>query len=318
MRWMAGTTFLIGCTLLAWLPAASASDAFALLPDDAETLVGVDLASVRNAPLYQRMGPGMRRALDGYLGGMGSPMGLDLERDVDRITVGYRGQASDRSHSLAVVEGDLSALKRTDRFESFFSVADQHGDHTLYETKNHTGPTPIVFTFLDETTALIGAREAVTEGLDRYDESLTARSARSLALQDAARGLADEGQTWMVTDAPSMGSAAAGMTGGLGALLRSLNRVTMAANILDGLDLAIRGRCETAEDAAAMVKGTQALLFVMRAGNTKAHPEVSQALQAVQLNSAADEFQLDVSLTEAEWIGLVDTFTKRSPGDALP
>jgi|GEM_PF-3787252 len=298
---------ITSCMALAVLLAspAPAADALALLPDSADTMVGFDLKNARGSTMYQRLESRWAPRIDEFVGLPSAGAASRVAEEIDAVTVGFRSSAAGEKSVLAVVEGNLKAASAGAGFAERFHEAGGHGGVTLYERTAQGGEAPFIVAFLSDALALSGAMDAVVEGIDRYQQTLTARSERSTALEQEARLAQTRGQTWMVTDDPVNGAASSGMDGGMASLFGSLRTLSASADLASGLDLAIVGRCASEGEAATLAALARSVLSMARTGAPAEQSALREALALVRVGGAADRLELRAQLSEAQWIGLM-------------
>lgn len=297
-------TSLMALLLLVASP-TMAADPFSLLPDSSDTMVGFDLKSSRAYGVYRRLQRNWAPKIDELVGLGGQTSSQQVADSIDRVTVGLHANSEDAPLALAVVEGDLKAAPWGVVLSDRFASAGERGGVTLYERKQEPTDAPFVVAFLSDSLALTGAMDAVLEGIDRYQQTLTHRSERVAALEQEARLAQTRGQTWMVTDDPVSGAASSGIGGGMASLLGSLRSVSVSANIATGLDLAIVGRCASDGEASTLAAMAQGVLAMARMGVPAEQGPVREALAAVRVNGEADRLELRAQLSEAQWMELM-------------
>jgi RNA polymerase sigma factor (sigma-70 family) len=127
-------------------------DDLAMLPSDADVVVGVDIARIRNSSLFKLVAPMLLSKAPG-LGQLQSACALDPIAELSSITIGIKHMGSKRVADGAVVVHGLSKSKVFDCLTKLGSNADLHVDGDVMTFGG--GSEQVALTFIDDTTALL-------------------------------------------------------------------------------------------------------------------------------------------------------------------
>jgi RNA polymerase sigma factor (sigma-70 family) len=135
---------------------AKTVDDLAMLPSDADVVVGADIARIRNSSLFRLVAPMVLSKAPG-LGQLHSECALDPIAELSSITIGIKHMGSKRVADGAVVVHGLAKSKVFDCLTKLGSNADVHVDGDVMTFGG--GSEQVALTFIDDTTALfvIGA-----------------------------------------------------------------------------------------------------------------------------------------------------------------
>ena len=305
--------------LTASVPTASAEDALSLLPEQATAIVGADFRVARGSLLYRELETRMSRSSGVDFDEIAASIGMDVRRDLDRLTVGSWSESGKDRFFLAVVEGDLRPATESAAFSQEYSAAGEHAGVRLFQGPPLENRPGLTLALLGDRLAVAGQRRDVIETIDRSLGKNPAGLAAS-ALRAEATTAAGRGQVWMVVDDPSAGAEAFGevLGGPMPVVLDSLRAVRFSADLLRGLAMEISGLCESDAAAVSLAAAAKGLLSVARLSTPATEPELRQMLNAVRVRAAEGRLELSAALTETQVLELLRAAELRGWAANLP
>jgi hypothetical protein len=143
-----------------------AREALASFPADTQQVAYVNLAQLRSLAEYPQIRQYLlNRQFRDFQDFLRS-MGVDSERDVDEVMLGWRGVGTDRPGMMGRAEGRFDADKvRRLMVRQQIPIREYQG-HELYAFGSGEDPTDIVFVFLTGSSAAFGRRRDLRELLD--------------------------------------------------------------------------------------------------------------------------------------------------------
>ncbi len=239
----------------------------ALVPEDAETVAGARVESLRSTPLYKRWVAGKQQPL---LDELAKRLGLDLRKDLWELLI-----ASEGEHVWALARGKFGPMGQEPRF--------QGARRTAYKGYTLIGDEDASLVFMNSTTAAAGPAAALRTLIDRRG-----RSKGVSPLIQRARALPAATQIWLVSKRtgalagklPSRGNLAA-----LAKILATLETATMAADLRSGLRLEATGSCRSEADARMLQDALRGLIGLARLTTPENSPELLRAWDGVTVRS---------------------------------
>ena len=273
MRWLA--LAVLACLVLsACQPKTSASQHASpglekLVPSDTVAVLGVNLAALRDTPIYQKL---ITRVPLPQLERFTQQTGLDPRKDLTEILSCSNGKSG-----LLLVRGNFHVADLEARFKSNGVTPSKYKEHALF------GDERAAITFLDDSTAAAGSIPEIRALIDPQKSS-----ARGLpiALRDLLRALPTGDQVY------------AALTGGVQNLnlpfpregnfanildaLRSVNSATLGMNLSRGLDAVVVVNCNTERDAKFIHDLVRGLVGFGRLNTPDNQPDMLKLYDAIQ------------------------------------
>jgi hypothetical protein len=265
------------------------------LPADSRFVIGLDVQKFVSSPFYARFADGEGQARPDAFAEIEAKLGLDPERDLDRVVIAGRDPSGmKKDPGVALITG------RFDRYKLGRAAEEKPG----VTTKNHQGTSMYLYNeekkgatavaFLDDTTLALGSQSAVEAVIEnRANGSAGLRANKALvALIETVR----PGSTfWMAGDQSilaRMPTSMPGGAGGTGMQLPSLRSMVVTGDLDPVVVLQITG--ETADAAAAqnladIVRG----LVAMASLQAQQKPELKQLASAVSVTTQEHRVQVN-------------------------
>ncbi len=287
-------------------------DALAKFPADTQQMAYTNLAELRQVPQFpliqaHLLSPQLRN-LESLL----RAAGIDPDKDVSELVLGWRGQVQDTTRFFGLAEGSFN----TDRIHEFFvnnKMPIQHyGGYDLYAFGSGAPRTAMFFTFFDSSTAefgrlvdlkaLIDVRNATKPALNsnpdfrRWEGDL-----EGLAPQwGIATGLAaaNEAIPWL-TQGKKIAVDPSALFGSVKAVLY---RVNWGSEIMAHLSII----CQNPEAANGLGQLLNLLRNAQPAVKKDVSPALSQILQNMNVNVDGSHLDLDASASISDLSQLIN------------
>jgi hypothetical protein len=318
--WAVGLLFAASIAVPQGASAGSLSPAITgMFPKEVGELAYADLKSARQYPwfpqLREQLLPSRFREFEEFL----ASAGVDPNSQVDELAWGTIA-ASERGGEeiVGVALGAFNPSSSEERFKQqklpMFKV---HGYH-LYAFGSGTGPSDILFMFIDSNTAAFGHRAALEELID-----VRMGVTDSLLMNDQFFPLINEangsGIIWAVLDQHYTHVA-------VEQLLPQANQFPQAATILSrmramiinveadsGVDVHFQAVCNSTDDANLLAAVLQAGLLYRRYQEAKTHPELADALDQVNVAPSGDRLIVEAPVSQDQLLSLIQTHAFAMP-----
>lgn len=306
------------CGLLAAVGAALplraqelASQVLALYPPQAGELVFVDLQSARRSPHYARLKAQVLPERYHELERWSTQLGVDFERNVDRISWAFISRGDPASSDfLGVAEGAfyLDDIQKIAAASELRTLA-YRGASVYWLGENEAGR-EFVFAFPDNARLVFGFREVVEEMLDR-----AAQGGPSLLDNAQMRGLIEQvnrrASIWMVLDGEFtqlgvrqfLGEAAS--VPGAETLSQRVQTASLRMELSRGLDTTLAARCATATDALWFSTFLEGALYFQRQRLNESNPTLARILADARFQRSGDEISLALAISESDMPALL-------------
>ncbi|MCL5005170.1 MAG: hypothetical protein M1404_01445 [Acidobacteria bacterium] len=276
-------------------------DALATFPADTQQMSYTNLQELRTVPQYpliraRLLSPQLRN-LETLL----KTVGVDPEKDVNELVLGWRGQALDTTRFFGLAEGSFP----TDRVREFFTKYNmpiqRYSGYDLYAVGSGAPRTTLFFTFIDSSTAAFGR-------LGDLEALLDVRNAERPALNSNAdfshwegdlEGLAP--QWGIATGQAAANEAIPWLTGGkkiqfdpsalFGAVKAVLYRVNWTGGVMAHLSIV----CQNDQAANGFGQLFSLLRNAQPAVKNTVSPALSQLLQNLDVQVDGSKVNLDAS-----------------------
>ncbi len=276
-------------------------EALGIFPADTLQVAYTDLATLRTSSVYpqirERILNRQLRAFEDFL----RPMGIDPEKDIDEIMLGWRGEMVGPAGYLGLALGRFQ-IDAAQKYLAQANVQAAHYDGAdLYPFGAGGGSNDLSFTFLDSTLAAFGRPADLKLMLDARQGSINALSANSdfVSWEGELDGTAPQ---WGILN----GKSAANMAGAwlapsgqktidLSSLARSVRALLYRVQWDSGFTANLFMICDTPETAA----GFDNLLGLLKQAS-KQPPEsggvtLPTILQSIQTQRDGARLEMDIS-----------------------
>ena len=288
----------------------------ALLPPNSTSLVGVDVARLKQTPVYRhieeesrRSGGSKRNDLEEFV----AKTGFDPRQDVDEMLVAsYEDPSQQDSDSqfvavargrfnLSSLKGELRARGATVETYKGFEIFGPENRPSRSRRPGSSREEQGRFTFLDEKTALAGTRSAVLAAIDRKlsgGPSLLANT----ALLGRAQNISGSNQVWAVSDRPgqvitrAIPRKHAPQGSNFARIFSSMQNSTFALDLMNGVDLRAAGLCKTTQDAKALADAARGIVALGRLSASQNEPELMAVFDNIQVDDRDTELNISVRI----------------------
>ncbi|HVR71823.1 MAG TPA: hypothetical protein VMT87_13360 [Vicinamibacteria bacterium] len=267
------------------------------LPADSRFVIGLDVKRFVSSPFYARFGDGPGQARPDAFADLEEKLGLDPERDLDRVVIAGRDPSGmKKDPGVALITG------RFDRYKLGRAAEEKPG----VTTKNHEGTSMYLYdeekkgatavAFLDDTTLALGSQsavEAVITNRANGSGGLRANTALMALLETVKPG----STFWMAGDQSMLARMPTTLPGGggTGMQIPALRSMVVTGDLDPVVALQVTG--ETADAAAAqnladLVRGVVAMVSLQAAQK----PELAQLASAVSVTTQEHRVQVNARL----------------------
>ena len=316
-------------------------DLAALMPPGTTSLMGVDVARMTEAPLYQYLekeGGGAGSGFGGAIDNFAAVSGFDPRRHVERLLVASWGDPSRmktpadlpflalaRGRFDVAALGDILARTSTESSE-YRGLAVYHfrsgGDAAKSEDGDEIKtPEPVWFSlsFLDGTTAVIGPQQIVLKALDRRFDA-----GPSLIENTALLGLAEtvesKNQIWGVSEQPGKLMPKEGPDGASAQelpatrILKTMQQSIFALDMMDGLDFKAEGLFTSAEDARLLGDAARGLLAMGRLTIGSKNPGLIIFLDSIGVTETDTRVNFTVNIDAVDFEKMIEALKATQAG----
>jgi hypothetical protein len=237
------------------------------------------------------------RAFENFL----EPMGIDPEKDIDEVMLGWRGEMVQASGFLGLAAGRFQPALIQQYFDKSGLPERQYDNANLYAFGSGSDPDDLFFTFLNDSVAAFGRIGDIKAMLDARQGSANALNANPdfVNWQGELDGTAPQ---WGILNGKSAGNMAAGWMAPSGqknvdfsSLSRGVRAVLYRVQWDTGFSAQLFMVCTTPESAA----GFSNLLGLLQQAAKQPPPRVGGALppilQSIEAHRDGARLELDVS-----------------------
>jgi hypothetical protein len=301
--------------LAAWLltglgvlgfPAPLAADilpgeALTTFPADTLQVAYTNLADLRSLAIYpqirQRILNRQLKAFEDFL----RPMGIEPEKDIDEVMLGWRGEVMGPSAYLGMAAGRFQPGLIQQYFDHTGLPVQQYNGANLYAFGSGTDPDDLFFTFFDTSLAAFGRLSDVKAMVDARQGTTNALNTNSdyVSWQGELDGSAPQ---WGIVNGKSAANMAAAWMAPAGQKSVDLSSLSRSVRALlyhiqwdTGFSTQLVMVCNTPESAA----GFATLLGLLQQAAQKSAPASGTALppilQSIETHRDGARLELDVS-----------------------
>lgn len=287
-------------TLFPALAAAqsSARDALSLFPADTQELAYSNLTQLRSQPNYGTIEAGLLNAqLRGFTSFMRS-IGIDPDKDVDEVTLGWHGSPIDPSAYYGLAWGRYDPGKVHDYFVEQKLTWQQYGGYDLYAFGSGDASRDLYFSFLSYSTAAFGRLGDLKTLIDVRAGSKPALETK----QDFAKyedELEGSSPQWgIATGAAAVSQAAPWLSGGgklpvdPQSLLTPVKAVLYHIDWDSGFGMHMTVVCDSVQSASMLAQLVTAWQSARPAPDPNTNPAVNNFIQGLQVQSNGSRVEL--------------------------
>lgn len=276
------------------------SEALDTFPADTLQIAFTNLATLRSLPVYpqirQRILNRQLHAFEDFL----RPMGIDPERDVDEVMLGWRGEMVGPAGFLGLAAGRF----QPDLIQKYFQQTNlpirQYNGSDLYAFGSGSDPNDLFFTFFDDSLAGFGRLVDVKAMIDARSGSINALN----SVPDFVNWEGELDETapeWGILNGKSTGNLAGmWLAGGhktvdLSSLSRSVRALLYRVQWDTGFDAQLTMVCTTPESAAGFATLLNLLQQASKQPAASGGVSLPPILQNIETHRDGARLELEVS-----------------------
>jgi hypothetical protein len=291
--------------VLAWPALLSgqelARDAMTSFPADTQQVACTKLAQLRSSPDYPQLRDHLLNRQLRYFQDFLRSMGIDSEKDVDDVILGWRGEAADTTSFFGMASGRFQPEKVRAYYAQSQLTLLSYAGSDLYAFGSGYDPGDLFFTFLDSSRAAFGrlpdlkalldVRQAAASGLD----SNTDFASWEAELEGTA-------PQWGVLNGKAAANLAAPWFSGgkkpstdLSAFLAPVRAVLYRVEWDGGFSSHLTIVCQDAQSASALLTLVKLLQAVPQQSGADASAGVPSILPSMEARQDGSRVELSVS-----------------------
>jgi len=299
------TTAALLLTAILLLPLPLSADqlpgeALNTFPSNTLQVAFTNLATLRSLPVYpqirQRILNRQLRSFEDFL----RPMGIEPERDIDEVMLGWRGELAGPSDYLGIAAGNFHPDLIQKYFDQTGLPTREYDNAALYAFGSGSDPDDLFFTFLNTNLAAFGRIGDVKAMLDARQGSINALNANSdfVNWQGELDGTAPQ---WGILNGKSLANVAGSWFGSgakavdLTSLGRSVRALLYRVQWDSGFSAQLFLVCDTPESAAGFAALVGALQQASRQPGPAGAAGLPPILQNVEIHRDGTRVEMDVS-----------------------
>ncbi len=280
---------------------SSARDALSLFPADTQELAYSNLAQLRGQPNYETIEVGILNAqLRGFTNFLRS-MGVDPDKDVDEVTLGWHGSPIDPSAYYGLAWGRFDPGKVHDYFVQQKLSWQQYGGYDLYAFGSGDGSRDLYFSFLSYSAAAFGRLGDLKTMIDVRARSKPALETKSdfAKYEDELEGSSPQ---WGIATGAAAVNHATPWLGGGGqlpldpqSLLRPIKAVLYHIDWDSGFGMKMSVVCDSVQSASMLAQLVTAWQNTRQAPDPNTNPAITSFIQGIQVQANGSRVELSGS-----------------------
>ncbi|HVB88063.1 MAG TPA: hypothetical protein VNK23_15485 [Candidatus Dormibacteraeota bacterium] len=238
--------------------------------------------------------------------------GVDPNTQVDELAWAAIKSPKNGEEIVGVALGDFSPASSEARFKQQKLPVVTIDGYKLYAYGSGTGPTDILFMFIDANTAAFGQRAALQQLID-----VRSGAARSLLDNSQLSPLISEangnGVIWAVLDKSYTHLAIqqlipqAAQFPQAAPIINRMRAMTIDIQADSGIDAQFQAICNSPDDANLLAAGLQGALMLQRYQEAKSNPDLANALDQVHVTPSGDRLKVDAAVSQDQLLSLIRT-----------
>ena len=298
------STVALACLLLtACQPKQSASlhvspSLEALVPADTMVVLGVNLATLRDTTIYQKL---LTRVPLPQLDSFAQQTGLDPRKDLSEILFSSNGK-----NALLLVRGKFRLADLQARFKSKGVTPSNYKGHDLF------GDDRGAVTFLDDSTAAAGTTSDIHALLDQMNGS---GRGLPIPLRDLLRTLPEGDQVYAAltggVENLNLPLPREGNLGNILQALRSVQSATLGMNLSKGIDAIAVVNCNTERDAKFVHDLVRGLVGFGRLNTPDNQPDLLKLYDAIQVTQQQAQTKVTANVPQELADKFLDVWLKK-------
>ena len=279
----------------------SARDALKIFPADTQELAYTNLAQLRAQPSYDSIQSGIFNAqLRGFTNFLRA-MGIDPDKDVDEVTLGWHGSPIDPSAYYGLAFGRFDPGKVHDYFVSQNMTWQQYGGYDLYAFSGGETRQDLYFSFISYSTAAFGRLGDLKMLIDVRGGSKPALETKPVFAQYEDELEGTSAQWGIATGAAAVNHAGPWLAGGANvgidprALMVPIKAVLYHIDWDSGFGMHMTVVCDSVQSASMISQLVSAWQNTRQSLDTNANPAITSFIQGLQVKSDGARVELSGS-----------------------
>jgi len=284
-----------------------------MFPENVGEFAYADMKTARQYPWFsqirEQIMPSRFRQFEQFL----ISAGVDPNTQVDELAwAAIRSPQNGDEQIVGVALGSFSPSASEDRFKQQKLPVVTIGGYNLYAYGSGTGPSDILFTFIDANTAAFGQRSALQQLIDVRNGA-----AQSLLDNSKLGPLINEtngnGMIWAVLDKAYTHLAIhqlipqATQFKQATPIINRMQAMTIDIQADSGVDAQFQAVCSSPDDANLLAAGLQGALMLQRYQDAQSNPALASALDQVHVTPSGDRLKIDAPVTQDQLLSLIRT-----------
>jgi hypothetical protein len=270
----------------------------ALVPADTVVVLGVNLATLRDTSVYQKL---LTRVPLPQLDSFTQQTGLDPRKDLSEILF-----ASNAKNALLLVRGKFRLADLQARFKSKGVTPSNYKGHDLF------GDDRAAVTFLDDSTAAAGTTADLRALLDQPSGS---GRGLPIPLRDLLRTLPAGDQVYAAltggVENLHLPLPREGNLGNILQALRSVQSATLGMNLSQGIDAIAAVNCNTERDAKFVHDLVRGLVGFGRLNTPENQPDLLKLYDAIQVTQQQAQTKVTANVPQELAEKFLDLWLKK-------
>ena len=333
--------WMIGCS--AGVPARAAAvdtELAALLPPAAVSLMGVDVARMREAPVYlylEEEGGSAGRGFENSIEDFVNKTGFDPRQDLESLLVvswGEVGQVAlpQDMPFLVAARGRFDPDELGETFQDAGAVREDYRGIRVYtfggreSTGDEEAATPgssgvFSLSFLDAETALVGPAGPLRQSLDRRLDGGPSLADHA-TLIELAEGIPTVNHVWAVSRQPGRlmpeqepGAEPAPHQPAM-RILKTMEQSTFGLDLTDGLDMQVEGLFPTAEGAKLLGDAARGLVAMGRLMMSPENSGLTAFLDSIVVAEEATAVKISIEMDMPSFREMIESLKESRPESA--
>lgn len=324
MTTVVAVSLLLGAALAALVPVPARAQALsqpvlALYPPETGEVVFVDLQVARRSPHFNRLKEQVLPERFRDLERLSAQMGVDFNRNVDRISYAFVSTTGDPAEAdfVGVAEGAFELREAQRMAAAQKLVSSDIGPVAVYVLGRNDRGNEFVFAFRDNATLLFGFRNQVEAMLERAGGGPSLLD--NADMRDLINDVNRAAPIWMALNGEFTQLAVRQFLGeeatlpGVETMAERVRNATIRITLNRSLDSTMSTRCASATDALWFSGLLQTALYFQRQRLNSENPTLARVIGEAKLERTGDRISLGVSIPESDLATLVNSnsFTVR-------
>jgi hypothetical protein len=237
------------------------------VPGDTIALAGMRMDQVRTTALYQKLRAQKRFS---ELDDLKNRTGFDPTTDVSELLLATNGKQAVTIARGRFAPTDADAKKAAYKGYTLYL----HGDGA--------------YALIDGSTAVAGTQAAVRAAIDQFKSGAATPAATALLAR--VRTLPAPAQIWAVSDSPEAlaGLMSGNAAGNFGKVFGQIDKLSLVADMSNGLNLVATGDCRTEQDAKTLGDALRGIVGLGKMSVPQGQTDLLRLYDAIKVDQTAN------------------------------